>query len=54
MPKKRKRGRLWSSAAGGRGHTVTVFERERDGTVSAATAGSRWVTATVNAQRHMP
>ncbi len=35
MPKRRKRSRLWSFAAGDRGHTVTVFERERDGPLYA-------------------
>ncbi|MCH7717261.1 MAG: tyrosine-type recombinase/integrase [Gemmatimonadetes bacterium] len=35
MPKKRKRSKLWSFAEGDRGHTVTVFERERDGPLYA-------------------
>ena len=35
MPRKRRRSRLWSFAAGDRGHTVTVFEREKDGPLYA-------------------
>ncbi len=35
MSKRRRRSRLWSFSAGDRGHTVTVFERERDGPLYA-------------------
>ena len=35
LKKRRRRSKLWSFAAGDRGHTVTVFEREKNGPLYA-------------------